>query len=177
MHGVACAGTRALVRPHPAWQRRCVDATFVRPLRLIVGSLHGVQPLQPCATTAFAVKTDWAEHDVADTIWLDDRGPCDRYEEQCSTGEAPGFASTVENRPAACSPERWAGREGARGCPVIPLTGPRPPLASARCPKRPAPVLRGFLFGRHKGSRGCSSAGRALHSHCRGQGFEPPQLH
>ena len=24
---------------------------------------------------------------------------------------------------------------------------------------------------------GCSSAGRALHSHCRGQGFEPPQLH
>ena len=26
-------------------------------------------------------------------------------------------------------------------------------------------------------TRGCSSAGRALHSHCRGQGFEPPQLH
>ncbi len=25
--------------------------------------------------------------------------------------------------------------------------------------------------------RGCSSAGRALHSHCRGQGFDPPQLH
>ena len=26
-------------------------------------------------------------------------------------------------------------------------------------------------------SRGCSSDGRALHSHCRGQGFDPPQLH
>src|SRR5678816_3489338 len=26
-------------------------------------------------------------------------------------------------------------------------------------------------------TRGCSSAGRALHSHCRGQGFDPPQLH
>jgi hypothetical protein len=26
-------------------------------------------------------------------------------------------------------------------------------------------------------SRGCSSAGRALQSHCRGQGFDPPQLH
>ena|SRR5690606_8737900 len=26
-------------------------------------------------------------------------------------------------------------------------------------------------------SRGCSSVGRALHSHCRGQGFESPQLH
>ena len=25
--------------------------------------------------------------------------------------------------------------------------------------------------------RGCSSAGRALQSHCRGQGFDPPQLH
>ncbi len=25
--------------------------------------------------------------------------------------------------------------------------------------------------------RGCSSAGRALQSHCRGQGFESPQLH
>ena len=24
---------------------------------------------------------------------------------------------------------------------------------------------------------GCSSAGRALQSHCRGQGFDPPQLH
>ena len=26
-------------------------------------------------------------------------------------------------------------------------------------------------------ARGCSSAGRALQSHCRGQGFDPPQLH
>src|SRR4051812_33828170 len=26
-------------------------------------------------------------------------------------------------------------------------------------------------------SWGCSSAGRALQSHCRGQGFDPPQLH
>src|SRR3954470_23560317 len=26
-------------------------------------------------------------------------------------------------------------------------------------------------------TRGCSSAGRALQSHCRGQGFDPPQLH
>src|SRR5690606_7080766 len=26
-------------------------------------------------------------------------------------------------------------------------------------------------------SRGCSSAGRALESHSRGQGFDPPQLH
>ena len=25
--------------------------------------------------------------------------------------------------------------------------------------------------------RGCSSVGRALQSHCRGQGFESPQLH
>ncbi len=25
--------------------------------------------------------------------------------------------------------------------------------------------------------RGCSSAGRARQSHCRGQGFEPPHLH
>ncbi len=25
--------------------------------------------------------------------------------------------------------------------------------------------------------RGCSSDGRALQSHCRGQGFESPQLH
>src|SRR5437868_11535600 len=26
-------------------------------------------------------------------------------------------------------------------------------------------------------ARGCSSAGRARQSHCRGQGFEPPHLH
>ena len=35
-------------------------------------------------------------------------------------------------------------------------------------------VLEGVA---HSKFRGCSSAGRALQSHCRGQGFDPPQLH
>src|SRR6185369_5588289 len=29
----------------------------------------------------------------------------------------------------------------------------------------------------HREARGCSSDGRALQSHCRGQGFDSPQLH
>ena len=35
---------------------------------------------------------------------------------------------------------------------------------------------RGY-WGAHRRARGCSSDGRALQSHCRGQGFDPPQLH
>jgi hypothetical protein len=47
---------------------------------------------------------------------------------------------------------------------------------------RAAPLTRGrrAKAGRNVSpvaSRGCSSAGRALQSHCRGQGFDPPQLH
>ena len=56
--------------------------------------------------------------------------------------------------------------------------------------ERPRVVPRGFCFdpvrrissawfedSPSRESRGCSSAGRALQSHCRGQGFDPPQLH
>src|SRR5436190_24027019 len=32
-------------------------------------------------------------------------------------------------------------------------------------------------WGAHREARGCSSDGRALQSHCRGQGFDSPQLH
>ena len=32
-------------------------------------------------------------------------------------------------------------------------------------------------FGGRLKARGCSSDGRALQSHCRGQGFDSPQLH
>lgn len=40
-----------------------------------------------------------------------------------------------------------------------------------------ATLPRSGLTGYFRPSRGCSSAGRALQSHCRGQGFDPPQLH
>src|SRR5690242_3506115 len=35
----------------------------------------------------------------------------------------------------------------------------------------------GYDTSRSEPARGCSSAGRALRSQCRGQGFDPPQLH
>ena len=38
-------------------------------------------------------------------------------------------------------------------------------------------TLRSNTLHEPSPTRGCSSAGRALHSHCRGQGFDPPQLH
>ena len=41
-----------------------------------------------------------------------------------------------------------------------------------RCQPVKAPLL-----GRLRRVRGCSSDGRALQSHCRGQEFDPPQLH
>ena len=37
------------------------------------------------------------------------------------------------------------------------------------------PAARKRAIKRH--TRACSSVGRALHSHCRGQGFEFPQVH
>src|SRR6476659_11493152 len=42
----------------------------------------------------------------------------------------------------------------------------------ARCKAAKAP-----LEERSPKARGCSSDGRALQSHCRGQGFDSPQLH
>ena len=70
---------------------------------------------------------------------------------------------------------------------MLPLTSGADPLAYFKS----GPALRGaFALIRCDGSarpalkgqsvafaRGCSSAGRALQSHCRGQGFDPPQLH
>ena len=47
-------------------------------------------------------------------------------------------------------------------------------LARIHCESTAPRSLAGPFPSTH---RGCSSAGRALHSHCRGQGFEPPQLH
>jgi hypothetical protein len=40
-------------------------------------------------------------------------------------------------------------------------------------PKRPDPIGLACRLE----ARGCSSDGRALQSHCRGQGFDSPQLH
>src|SRR5438093_13476697 len=40
-------------------------------------------------------------------------------------------------------------------------------------PKRPVPIGPAAWLE----ARGCSSDGRALQSHCRGQGFDSPQLH
>gem|GEM_PF-5024341 len=37
-------------------------------------------------------------------------------------------------------------------------------------------TVLGYTTARN-GAGGCSSDGRALQSHCRGQGFESPQLH
>jgi hypothetical protein len=39
------------------------------------------------------------------------------------------------------------------------------------------PCATGSFLSTRTRMRGCSSAGRALQSHCRGQGFDPPQLH
>ena len=78
---------------------------------------------------------------------------------------------------------KWtpAGRPAGRT-----LTSPRTRL-SFRCLWGPASGGAGSISGpgcdRFRSTsvasliRGCSSAGRALHSHCRGQGFDPPQLH
>lgn len=52
--------------------------------------------------------------------------------------------------------ERWSEKGGFRG------------VATTR--------KRGY-WGAHRRARGCSSDGRALQSHCRGQGFDSPQLH
>src|SRR5437867_4890746 len=49
---------------------------------------------------------------------------------------------------------------------AAPLAGPFPLWGSTGSSGREP-------FGR----RGCSSVGRALQSHCRGQGFDSPQLH
>src|SRR2546423_10698127 len=47
--------------------------------------------------------------------------------------------------------------------------------------KAPFWALQGFTTSQQYAiiysARGCSSAGRARQSHCRGQGFEPPHLH
>ena len=58
----------------------------------------------------------------------------------------------------------------------------------ARCRLRPhhagpnealdtAPALLDIARPLHESARGNSSAGRALRSQCRGQGFDPPLLH
>src|SRR5215208_1992896 len=97
------------------------------------------------------------------------------------------------------SPAR-ASMAGTLGCIVKPgkelegrdaslvLTLGMDPLVSVK--RGPAQVCGAFALIRCDGSarlvrddspsrssRGCSSAGRALQSHCRGQGFDPPQLH
>ena len=44
-------------------------------------------------------------------------------------------------------------------------------------PFSPFPLTLRVALTRFSRPRGCSSAGRALRSQCRGQGFDPPQLH
>src|SRR5258706_15076960 len=45
------------------------------------------------------------------------------------------------------------------------------------CPPINQPIYNSSPICYHHRARGCSSAGRARQSHCRGQGFEPPHLH
>ena len=48
---------------------------------------------------------------------------------------------------------------------------------AASLPARCDGFIRSETIGALPGMRGCSSVGRALQSHCRGQGFDSPQLH
>ena len=77
---------------------------------------------------------------------------------------------------AACAPSRPGGRlrrkfrPPTHRTPPCPLDFPPPPpyLLTARA---------GLTFPSRRRRWGCSSVGRALRSQCRGQEFEPPQLH
>src|SRR5919106_5710276 len=53
----------------------------------------------------------------------------------------------------------------------------RIPLTSRSVPAGHCKGEEASLCGRLLKARGCSSDGRALQSHCRGQGFDSPQLH
>ena len=44
-------------------------------------------------------------------------------------------------------------------------------------PAENGPIRTDYVAYNDVSARGCSSAGRALESHSRGQGFESPQLH
>src|SRR5690348_18250049 len=55
--------------------------------------------------------------------------------------------------------------------------GRRPRTVAGPLPSGTLLVWMGYDIQTSGATRGCSSAGRALQSHCRGQGFDPPQLH
>src|SRR5215204_6066690 len=84
------------------------------------------------------------------------------------TVSAVDMRATVDRLPV---PAEGVPRDAGLGvrCPMQ-----RSPTNVLTLPNRPATYAPARFT---QGSRGCSSAGRALESHSRGLGFDPPQLH